>query len=306
MNGVLVVDKPPGPTSHDVVARVRRALRERAHRPHRHARSARDRRAAARRRPRHAPRAVPASATTRSTTPTSASGVATDTYDADGCSIRRRAPERGRACRRVGASTRALDAFRGTFLQTPPAYLGEEDRRRPRVRAGARADGAVELKPVAGDGPRARRCSRLGTSRRACGVRVLSRLLRPVAGARPRRSGSGCGAHLRGAAADAGGRLLAGRRGAARRRSSARRGARPRAADAARAAAAGHSVGRADGARACAARSHGNDVAAADRRTSRSCHRRLVFGCSIASRAAGGDRRDCEPGGLLHPVIVLM
>jgi tRNA pseudouridine55 synthase len=25
MNGVLVVDKPPGPTSHDVVGRVRRA-----------------------------------------------------------------------------------------------------------------------------------------------------------------------------------------------------------------------------------------------------------------------------------------
>ena len=29
MNGVLVVDKPPGPTSHDVVSAVRRALRER-------------------------------------------------------------------------------------------------------------------------------------------------------------------------------------------------------------------------------------------------------------------------------------
>src|SRR4051812_3809739 len=29
MDGLLVVDKPVGPTSHDVVARVRRALRER-------------------------------------------------------------------------------------------------------------------------------------------------------------------------------------------------------------------------------------------------------------------------------------
>jgi tRNA pseudouridine55 synthase len=29
MNGVLVVDKPSGPTSHDVVGRVRRAIRER-------------------------------------------------------------------------------------------------------------------------------------------------------------------------------------------------------------------------------------------------------------------------------------
>ena len=29
MDGLLIVDKPPGPTSHDVVARVRRLLRER-------------------------------------------------------------------------------------------------------------------------------------------------------------------------------------------------------------------------------------------------------------------------------------
>src|SRR5438093_12539887 len=29
MDGLLIIDKPSGPTSHDVVARVRRALRER-------------------------------------------------------------------------------------------------------------------------------------------------------------------------------------------------------------------------------------------------------------------------------------
>ena len=28
MDGLLIVDKPSGPTSHDIVARVRRALRE--------------------------------------------------------------------------------------------------------------------------------------------------------------------------------------------------------------------------------------------------------------------------------------
>ena len=28
MNGVLVIDKPTGPTSHDVVAKVRKALKE--------------------------------------------------------------------------------------------------------------------------------------------------------------------------------------------------------------------------------------------------------------------------------------
>ena len=54
MNGVLVVDKPAGPTSHDVVAVVRRALGSPTRRPHRHARSAGDRRAAAGHRPGHA------------------------------------------------------------------------------------------------------------------------------------------------------------------------------------------------------------------------------------------------------------
>ena len=58
MDGLLVIDKPAGPTSHDVVARVRRALGERAHRPHRHARSGGDRRAAARPRTRDAARAA--------------------------------------------------------------------------------------------------------------------------------------------------------------------------------------------------------------------------------------------------------
>ena len=47
MDGVLVVDKPSGPTSHDVVARRAARARRAAHRPHRHARSAGDRRAAA-------------------------------------------------------------------------------------------------------------------------------------------------------------------------------------------------------------------------------------------------------------------
>ena len=53
VDGVLLVDKPAGVTSHDVVARVRRRLRKRREgRPRRHAGPVRDRPAARARRPR--------------------------------------------------------------------------------------------------------------------------------------------------------------------------------------------------------------------------------------------------------------
>ena len=51
MDGVLLIDKPAGMTSHDVVAAVRRSLGGRADRPRRHARPVRDRPAARARRP---------------------------------------------------------------------------------------------------------------------------------------------------------------------------------------------------------------------------------------------------------------
>ena len=90
MNGVLVVDKPAGPTSHDVVARVRRAIGIARDRPHRHARSAGHRRAAARPRPRDAAGAVP---------------------DRRRQGIRRRRPAsvRDRHLRRAGIRRRRLD-----------------------------------------------------------------------------------------------------------------------------------------------------------------------------------------------------
>ena len=50
VHGLLVVDKPAGTTSHDVVAQLRRRSRRAAHRPRRHARPRRHRRAARRRR----------------------------------------------------------------------------------------------------------------------------------------------------------------------------------------------------------------------------------------------------------------
>ena len=96
---------------------------ETPHRPHRHARSDGDRRAAARRRPRDAARAVP---------------------ERERQVVRRDRPprlrDRHRATRRAGRSGRssdgplpsreaidaALDAFRGTFLQQPPAFSAKK------------------------------------------------------------------------------------------------------------------------------------------------------------------------------------
>ena len=122
MDGLLVVDKPAGPTSHEVVARVRRALGER--------------------RIGHTGTLDPAatgvlplvlgratrlarflSANDKSYEAVVGLGVATDTRDAEGT--------------RVGTSyqgplpsyetiDRALDAFRGTFVQQPPAYSAKK------------------------------------------------------------------------------------------------------------------------------------------------------------------------------------
>jgi tRNA pseudouridine55 synthase len=116
MDGLLVVDKPEGPTSHDVVVRVRRALGER--------------------RIGHTGTLDPAATgvlplvlgrATRLAQYLSAAdkryeavislGRETDTYDADGQTVGALAtgplPDRA-------AIDRALDAFRGTFLQAPP------------------------------------------------------------------------------------------------------------------------------------------------------------------------------------------
>ena len=122
MDGLLIVDKPAGPTSHDVVARVRRILRERrvghtgtldpiatgvlplvVGRATRLARflSARDK----------AYEAVVAF------------GYATDTGDAAGRPV---SPPRHDALPSRDTIERALDAFRGTFLQQPPAYSAKK------------------------------------------------------------------------------------------------------------------------------------------------------------------------------------
>src|SRR2546421_4324184 len=122
MDGLLVIDKPSGPTSHDVVARMRRVVGER--------------------RIGHTGTLDPLATgvlplvigkATRLAQFLSASdktyeavvrlGVATDTADAGGEPITTRfegtLPARE-------AIDRALEAFRGTFLQQPPAFSAKK------------------------------------------------------------------------------------------------------------------------------------------------------------------------------------
>jgi tRNA pseudouridine55 synthase len=132
MDGLLIVDKPAGPTSHDVVARVRRALGER--------------------RIGHTGTLDPAatgvlplvlgratrlarflSGSDKSYDAVLRLGVATDTNDAEGTPS---APPYQGPLPSRDVIDRALDAFRGTFLQQPPAYSAKKiDGRRSYVLA---------------------------------------------------------------------------------------------------------------------------------------------------------------------------
>ena len=122
LDGLLVVDKPSGPSSHDVVARVRRALGER--------------------RIGHTGTLDPLAtgvlllvlgratrlarfltARTKTYDAVVRLGVATDTYDADGTPV---GPAHAGAWPDAEAVARALDAFRGTFAQQPPAFSAKK------------------------------------------------------------------------------------------------------------------------------------------------------------------------------------
>jgi len=144
MDGLLVVDKPAGPTSHDVVARVRRALRER--------------------RVGHTGTLDPAATgvlpllvgrATRLAQFLSGSdkayeavirfGFSTDTGDAQGRAL---GVQRAIDCPSRDAIEAALDAFRGEFLQQPPAFSAKKiDGKRSHKLARARARGDARLKP---------------------------------------------------------------------------------------------------------------------------------------------------------------
>jgi tRNA pseudouridine55 synthase len=146
MDGLLVIDKPVGPTSHDVVARVRRILGEQ--------------------RVGHTGTLDPGasgvlplvvgratrlarflSAAGKSYDAAIQLGVATDTWDSAGTPVGRAFegpfPERE-------SIDRALDAFRGTFLQQPPVYSAKKigGRRSHRLaRAASRTLPAVPALP---------------------------------------------------------------------------------------------------------------------------------------------------------------
>jgi len=143
LDGLLVVDKPPGPTSHDVVARVRRALGER--------------------RVGHTGTLDPAASgvlvllvgrATRLARFLTAHdkayvarvrlGVATDSADAEGRPIGARYsgpwPD-------LATIERALEAFRGTFAQRPPAYSAKKiDGRRSYKMARSARPGAAPIR----------------------------------------------------------------------------------------------------------------------------------------------------------------
>jgi tRNA pseudouridine55 synthase len=142
MNGVLVVDKPAGPTSHDVVARVRRAIETR--------------------RIGHTGTLDPLAtgvlplvvgAATRLASLLSGAdkeyvagirlGLATATYDATGLA---EAPPSPAAVEMsdVGA---ALERFRGTFMQMPPPFSAKKVDGMRAYRL-ARSNKPVQLSPV--------------------------------------------------------------------------------------------------------------------------------------------------------------
>jgi tRNA pseudouridine55 synthase len=141
MNGVLVIDKPAGPTSHDVVARVRRAIRLR--------------------RVGHTGTLDPLATgvlplvvgrATRLAQFLSADekeyvadlrfGTATPSYDAEAGRIADTT-----AAVEADVLRRLLDDFRGTYWQTPPPFSAKKVGGTPAYRL-ARAAKPVELKPV--------------------------------------------------------------------------------------------------------------------------------------------------------------
>src|SRR5438046_10367263 len=140
MDGLLIVDKPAGPTSHDVVARMRRALREKRI-GHTGTLDPAATGVLARVLGRATRLAQFLTTSDKSYEAVVRFGFATDTGDAQ-----------GRALGDAGSSPlpsrdeidEALAAFRGTFLQQPPAFSakkidGKRSHKLARARIRARA-----------------------------------------------------------------------------------------------------------------------------------------------------------------------
>lgn len=122
MDGLLIVDKPVGPTSHDIVARVRRALRE-SRVGHTGTLDPMASGVLALVLGRATRLARFLSADDKSYDAEIRLGVATDTYDAQGVES---APPHAGAMPAVADIERVLDAFRGTFMQQPPPYSAKK------------------------------------------------------------------------------------------------------------------------------------------------------------------------------------
>ena len=189
-DGLVIVDKPAGRTSHDVVGAMRRLAAHPQGRARRHARPDGHRRAGARRRQGH-PAAAPPRAGRQ--------GVLGDDPPRAGHRHRRRRGRAGRRQRpprasptmRVRAAMRAADR-----RHRAGAELGLRDQgRRPAVLpAGARRRGRGARGP-SGHGVAVRRARRSAatarSARRRRARRMLVRHLRPRAGPRPRRRARG-------------------------------------------------------------------------------------------------------------------
>jgi tRNA pseudouridine55 synthase len=148
MDGLLVIDKPVGPTSHDVVARVRRTLQER-HIGHTGTLDP----AASGVLPLVVGRATRLarflSAADKTYIATVRLGISTDSYDAAGTEVtRHRGPLPDR-----DAVERALALFTGTILQHPPAFSAkriEGERSHRRARRAAAVQATADRPPAAG------------------------------------------------------------------------------------------------------------------------------------------------------------
>jgi tRNA pseudouridine55 synthase len=144
MDGLLIVDKPAGPTSHDVVARVRRALKER-HVGHTGTLDPAATGVLALVLGRATRLAQFLSRSDKSYEAVVRLGYSTDTADAQGrptgAPVDAPIPDRD-------TIEAALHAFRGTFLQQPPAFSAKKiDGTRSHKLARARARGDARLKP---------------------------------------------------------------------------------------------------------------------------------------------------------------
>jgi tRNA pseudouridine55 synthase len=149
MNGVLVIDKPAGPTSHDVVAVVRRAVR-----PDKIGHTGTLDPLATGVLPLVIGRATRlASFMSRADKEYVAKirfGIATDTYDAEGQDVSAHATGESTAVvsrLREAAIVEALAAFRGRYFQTPPPFSAKKIGGTPAYKL-ARQQKPVEVSPV--------------------------------------------------------------------------------------------------------------------------------------------------------------